>query len=85
MKPPGYTEDVHVESALVLAPHYDDEVLGCGGLLARLTDSGAAVRVLFLTDSGGGRGEAQREGQSLEEEGRDDESRGVGADQTPAA
>ena len=44
-------------SALVLAPHFDDEVLGCGGLLAQLTAAGAAVRVLFLTDGGGG-GEA---------------------------
>lgn len=41
-------------SALVLAPHFDDEVLGCGGLIARLAASGAAVRVLFLTDGGGG-------------------------------
>ncbi|HSU80978.1 MAG TPA: PIG-L family deacetylase, partial [Thermoanaerobaculia bacterium] len=41
-------------SALVLAPHYDDEVLGCGGLAAQLAAAGAAVRVLFLTDSGGG-------------------------------
>ncbi len=41
-------------SVLVLAPHYDDEVLGCGGLLAQLATAGAAVRVLFLTDGGGG-------------------------------
>jgi LmbE family N-acetylglucosaminyl deacetylase len=51
--PPGTTEDVRASSVLVLAPHYDDEVLGCGGLLARLADAGAAVRVLFLSDSGG--------------------------------
>jgi LmbE family N-acetylglucosaminyl deacetylase len=42
-------------SALVLAPHFDDEVLGCGGLLAQLTAAGAVVRLLFLTDGGGGR------------------------------
>ena len=35
---------------LVLAPHYDDEVLGCGGLVAQLADAGARVRVLFLSD-----------------------------------
>ncbi len=51
--PPGTTEEVRAASALVLAPHYDDEVLGCGGLVARLTAAGAAVRVLFLSDSGG--------------------------------
>src|SRR5437868_13772464 len=53
-RPPGKTETVRTTSALVLAPHFDDEVLGCGGLLAQLAAAGAAVRVLFLTDSGGG-------------------------------
>ncbi len=53
LSPPGTTEDVRASSALVLAPHYDDEVLGCGGLVCRLTAAGAAVRVLFLSDSGG--------------------------------
>jgi LmbE family N-acetylglucosaminyl deacetylase len=53
-QPPGWTDRVRAQSALVLAPHYDDEVLGCGGLLAQLAAAGAAVRVLFLTDSAGG-------------------------------
>jgi LmbE family N-acetylglucosaminyl deacetylase len=53
LQPPGWTERVRAASALVLAPHYDDEVLGCGGLLAQLAAAGAAVRVLFLTDGGG--------------------------------
>ena len=52
---PGRTGEVRAASTLVLAPHYDDEVLGCGGLLARLAAAGAVVRVLFLTDGGGGR------------------------------
>ncbi len=51
--PPGKTEEVRARSALVLAPHHDDEVLGCGGLVAELTAAGAAVRVLFLSDGGG--------------------------------
>jgi LmbE family N-acetylglucosaminyl deacetylase len=55
--PPGRAERLHHESALAVAPHYDDEVLGCGGLLAQLAVAGAAVRVLFLTDGGGGREE----------------------------
>ncbi len=57
LQPPGWTERVRAASALVLAPHYDDEVLGCGGLLVQLAAAGAAVRVLFLTDGGeeGGR------------------------------
>jgi LmbE family N-acetylglucosaminyl deacetylase len=54
LQPPGWTERVRATSALVLAPHQDDEVLGCGGLVAQLTAAGAAVRVLFLTDGGGG-------------------------------
>lgn len=54
LQPPGWTERVRAASALVLAPHYDDEVLGCGGLASQLASAGAAVRVLFLTDSGGG-------------------------------
>jgi LmbE family N-acetylglucosaminyl deacetylase len=37
-------------SALVLAAHPDDEVLGCGGTLASLTDQGAQVHVAFLAD-----------------------------------
>jgi LmbE family N-acetylglucosaminyl deacetylase/glycosyltransferase involved in cell wall biosynthesis len=53
-RPPGWTETVRTASALVLAPHFDDEVLGCGGLIAQLAADGAAVRVLFLTDGGGG-------------------------------
>jgi LmbE family N-acetylglucosaminyl deacetylase len=61
LAPPGRTERLHFRSALVVAPHYDDEVLGCGGLVAQLAAAGAAVRVLFLTDGGGGREEiAQR-------------------------
>jgi len=52
--PPDRCSAVRAASALVLAPHHDDEVLGCGGLLAQLAAGGAAVRVLFLTDGGGG-------------------------------
>jgi LmbE family N-acetylglucosaminyl deacetylase len=36
--------------ALVLAPHPDDEVLGCGGTVIRKRDSGARVRIAWLTD-----------------------------------
>lgn len=52
--PPDRCQAVRAASALVLAPHADDELLGCGGLLAQLVAAGAAVRVLFLTDGGGG-------------------------------
>ena len=35
---------------LALAAHPDDEVVGCGGLLALLADAGAEVHVCFATD-----------------------------------
>ena len=34
----------------VLAPHMDDEVLGCGGTLARHAAAGSDITVVFLTD-----------------------------------
>jgi len=51
---PGRCETPKARSVLVVAPHYDDEILGCGGLLAQRLSAGAAVRVLFLSDGGGG-------------------------------
>ena len=39
---------------LVLAPHPDDEVFGCGGALADLAARGAAVDVLLVTDGAAG-------------------------------
>jgi LmbE family N-acetylglucosaminyl deacetylase len=38
---------------LVVAPHADDETLGCGGLVAAQASAGRAVAVVFLTDSAG--------------------------------
>lgn len=35
---------------VVLAPHMDDETLGCGGTIARHARAGAQVTVVFLTD-----------------------------------
>lgn len=41
---------------LVLAAHPDDEVLGCGGTIARLAEQGAEVHVAFLADGVSARG-----------------------------
>lgn len=38
---------------LIVAPHPDDEVLGCGGLIAEAVRRGALVRVAFLTSGDG--------------------------------
>jgi LmbE family N-acetylglucosaminyl deacetylase len=40
----------------VLAPHMDDEVIGCGGTIAKHVTAGSDVSVIFLTDGryGGG-------------------------------
>lgn len=36
-------------TALILAPHPDDEVFGCGGIIHRLKKAGSRVYVLYLT------------------------------------
>jgi N-acetylglucosamine malate deacetylase 1 len=46
-----------MKSVLILAAHPDDEVLGCGGTIAKLAQEGAAVHVAFLAD-----GVSSREG-----------------------
>jgi LmbE family N-acetylglucosaminyl deacetylase len=41
---------------LVLAPHPDDEVLGCSRLMQRVSGSGGALVIVWLTDGGGSHG-----------------------------
>jgi N-acetylglucosamine malate deacetylase 1 len=38
------------ETVLVVAAHPDDEVLGCGGTLARMASEGRAVHILLMAD-----------------------------------
>ena len=38
------------QSVLILAAHPDDEVLGCGGTIAKMADGGARIHVAFLAD-----------------------------------
>ena len=54
IQPIGETSVIAAASILVVAPHYDDEVLGCGGAIVGSIDAGAVVRVLFLSDGSGG-------------------------------
>jgi LmbE family N-acetylglucosaminyl deacetylase len=41
---------IEAQSALVLAPHPDDEIFGCGGALALLAQAGVTLRVIIATD-----------------------------------
>jgi LmbE family N-acetylglucosaminyl deacetylase len=49
-----------VERVLCVAPHPDDEVLGCGGLLAALVDHGCEVQTVILTCGGAGSDQTER-------------------------
>ena len=52
--PPGSLEDVIGSgTCLILAPHPDDESLGCGGLIATCVSAGRIPLVAVLTDGAG--------------------------------
>lgn len=62
-KPVGVTAEVsrvhsisHVSAdrVLVLSPHPDDDALGCGGLLASLSESGSKIKVIYFSDGSRG-------------------------------
>jgi len=55
--PPLVDPETLPRRVLVLAPHPDDEVLGCGGMLAFHASRGDEVRVVFLTGAGSPREE----------------------------
>lgn len=55
-------------TALVIAPHADDESIGCGGTIARLSDAGWRVKVVVVTqsaESDGRMGEYRRAAKEL--------------------
>ena len=45
-----------MDTIAIVAAHADDEVLGCGGTIAKLTQKGYSVHVLFLADGETSRG-----------------------------
>lgn len=49
---------------LIVAAHADDEILGCGGTIAKHTDAGDDAAVLFLTDGVGARGQGDTDTQN---------------------
>ncbi len=42
----------NLDRVLVISPHADDEALACGGVMARLADAGADIRVQYMTVDG---------------------------------
>ena len=48
----GYVADATPSSVLVVAPHPDDETIGCGITIARLVASGVPVDVVVVSDGG---------------------------------
>ncbi|NHN83318.1 PIG-L family deacetylase [Acetobacter musti] len=51
--PTGTLNDIAPGAALILAPHADDESLGCGGLIASLCAAGRPPVVVIMTDGTG--------------------------------
>ncbi len=51
--PPALELPLHAK-ILLIAPHPDDETLGCGGTLALLRQRGCQVKVVIVTDGGKG-------------------------------
>ena len=47
-------KDLEYRNALVLAPHPDDDVFGCGGVIEKMSSNGADVTVAYFCDGAGG-------------------------------
>ena len=44
----------HYKSALVLIPHPDDEIIGCGGILSYMNEIGIDINFLYITSGENG-------------------------------
>ena len=61
---PFEAQDLRGERLVVLAPHPDDEVIGCGGLVALHLREGRSVHVVVATDGAEAGNASQREEES---------------------
>lgn len=59
------------DTIMIIAAHPDDEVLGCGGTIARHVEQGDAVHVAWMTDGVGARGESAGRARAEREAARD--------------
>ena len=71
LKQPLLVTEFGQQTVLVVAPHMDDETIGCGGTIALHTKAGAPVTTLFMTDGAGNIPE------NTDPNGRHDEARAV--------
>ena len=53
-RPPALVSEFNNKPVLVLAPHMDDETIGCGGAVYRHAQAGAPVTVVYMTDGAKG-------------------------------
>lgn len=51
---PYLVTDLSRSDALIIAPHPDDESIGCGGTIVKHIKAGSRVKVIFLTDGDAG-------------------------------
>lgn len=51
------TETTTKDKILVIVAHADDEAIGCGGTLLKHTNNGDEIRIIYMTDGVGARGE----------------------------
>lgn len=47
-------EEIKANRVLVLAPHPDDDVFGCGGTCKKIADGGGSITVCYFCDGAGG-------------------------------
>lgn len=60
-RPPDLVTDFDAGPVLVIAPHMDDEAIGCGGTIIRHRAAGAAVTVVYMTDGARGNPQMRRD------------------------
>lgn len=58
-------EEIKVNKVLVLAPHPDDDVFGCGGTCKKISDTGGNITVAYFCDGAGGVPESQNQDRNL--------------------